>query len=64
MRLLNNMVLLISTDSGTTWLSHTTLQGLGNDTVTSVFASGSSVYAGTANGLSIALDNLVPLDNR
>jgi hypothetical protein len=37
-----------------TFTNRTTADGLGSDTVTSVYAAGSNVYASTANGLSIS----------
>lgn len=44
----------ISTDSGTTFTNYTTANGLGSDVVFGVYASGSTVYAATSGGVSIA----------
>lgn len=41
------------TDGGTSFTNRTTANGLGSDTANDVFAIGSTVYAGTNNGLSI-----------
>ena len=40
----------ISTDGGVTFTTYTMAEGLGSDTVTSVYVSGGTVYAGTLGG--------------
>jgi hypothetical protein len=46
--------LSISTDGGTTFTNKTTADGLGNNIVKGVYASGSTVYAATALGFSFS----------
>ena len=42
---------------GLSFTNYTTGNGLGSDTVSGVYASGSSIYAGTTGGLSISTNN-------
>jgi hypothetical protein len=49
--------LAISTDSGASFTTRTTAQGLGHNNVYAVFVNGAYVYAGTNNGLSISTNS-------
>lgn len=56
--------LSISYDGGNTFQNKTTAQGLGSDTIDSVFVTGTTVYAATNNGLGISLDGGNSFSNR
>ncbi|MDH4199155.1 MAG: hypothetical protein OEV66_02150 [Spirochaetia bacterium] len=47
-----NNGLFVSVNGGTSWVNYTIANGLGSNTVYGVYASGSSIYAATAGGLS------------
>jgi hypothetical protein len=56
--------LSLSTDGGLTFTNKTTADGLGDNTVNGVFASGSTVYAATDGGLSISTNGGDSFTNR
>jgi hypothetical protein len=49
--------LSVSNDNGDSWTNYITANGLGSNSVLSVFASDSYLYAATAGGLSVSTDN-------
>ena len=56
--------LSISTDGGASFTNKTTANGLGNNFVSGVFASGSTAYAATNGGLSISTDGGASFTNK
>ena len=46
-----------SSDGGTTWTTKTTTNGLANDSLYGVYATGSSIVTGGSGGVSISTDN-------
>ena len=54
----------LATDSGLQYVNRTTANGLGSNTVQSVFVVGSNVYAGTDAGLSISTDGGATFTNK
>ncbi len=53
-----------TTANAQTFTNKTTANGLGNNTVRGVFASGSTVYAATSGGLSISTDSGASFTNK
>src|SRR5690349_9345621 len=64
--LLSSLALLVPVlpAAASIWTNRTTADGLGSNPVNGVFASGSTVYAATAGGLSISTDGGANFSNK